>query len=81
MPWRVEGTAAAGLGGGCWGLLSSRAPACGHQRGHGRGGGGSGMLGAAELDRAGGGGRAGRAGSPIARGRCGSCFTCGSRVA
>ena len=63
MPWRVEGTAEAGVR---WG-----------------------MLGAAVLARAGmcppaegaGGGRMGRAGSPIAWGHCGSCFTCGSRVA
>ena len=63
MPWRVEGTAEAGVR---WG-----------------------MPGAAVLARAGmcppaegaGGGRVGRAGSPIAWGRCGSCFTCGSRVA
>ena len=63
MPWRVEGTAEAGVG---WG-----------------------MPGAAVLARAGmcppaegaGGWRVGRAKSPIAWGRCGSCFTCGSRVA
>ena len=50
---------------------------------------GWGMPGAARLTRAGisppaegaGGGRVGRAGSPIAQSRCGSCFTCGSRVA
>ena len=55
-------------------------------RRHGRGGGG---VGAAGLARPGmcppaegaGGGRVGRAGSPIAWGRCGSCFTCGLRVA
>ena len=63
MPWRVEGTAEAGVG--WW------------------------MPGAAGLARAGmcppaegaGGRRVGRAGSHIAWGRCGSCFTCGSRVA
>ena len=50
---------------------------------------GWGMPGAAGLARAGmcppvegaGGGRVGRAGSPIARARCGSCFTCGSLAA
>ena len=48
-----------------------------------------GMPGAAVLVRAGmcppaegtRGGRMGRTGSPIALGRCGSCFSCGSRVA
>ena len=58
-------------------------------RRHGRGGGGRGLPGAARLVRAGicppaeveGDGRMGRAGSPIARGRCGSCVACSSRVA
>ena len=63
MPWRVEGTAEAGVG---WGMPGVAGLAC------------AGMCPAAE---GAGRRRVGRAGSPIARGRCGRCFTCGSRVA
>ena len=63
MPWRVEGTAEAGVG---WGLQR----AAGLTR--------AGMCPPAECAD---GGRVRRAGNPIARGRCGSSFTCGSRVA
>ena len=58
-------------------------------RKHGQGGGGVGMPGSARLARTrmcppakgAGGGQVGGAGSPIARGCCGSCFTCSSRAA
>ena len=63
MPWRVEGTAAAGVGLGMPGAAwLARAGLCPPAEGAGKG-------------------RVGRAGSRIARGRCGSCFTRGSRVA